>query len=60
MSVVTLTTDFGDADSFVGMMKGVMLRIEPSLRFVDISHKVAPQDIKQAAYFIASAFEYFP
>ncbi len=60
MSVVTLTTDFGDADAFVGMMKGVMLSIDPSVRFVDISHKVAPQNIREAAYLIATAFEYFP
>ncbi len=60
MAIVTLTTDFGLSDSFVGIMKGVMLRINPDVTFVDITHEISPQNIRQAAYVIASAFDYFP
>jgi len=60
MPVVTLTTDFGVADSFVGIMKGVMLNICPDIVPVDITHNIAPQDIRQGAYIISSAFSFFP
>ncbi|MBI4665742.1 MAG: SAM-dependent chlorinase/fluorinase [Nitrospinae bacterium] len=60
MAIITLTTDFGITDPFVGVMKGVMLSINPSARFVDITHEIEPQNIKQAVYVISSSFEYFP
>lgn len=58
--IVTLLTDFGHTDTYVGQMKGVMLAIEPSLRIVDLTHGVAPQDIVEGAFQLASAIDVFP
>jgi S-adenosylmethionine hydrolase len=58
--VITLLTDFGEADAFVGIMKGVMVGIAPQAQFVDLSHYIAPQDIKQAAYILTTATPFFP
>ncbi len=60
MSVITLTTDFGIQDEYAGIMKGVILSIDPSAVIVDISHQVDPQDLIQAAYMIKSSYKYFP
>ena len=58
--IVTLTTDFGLSDHFVGTMKGVILGICPQAQIVDISHEVKPFAIPEAAYLIAQAYRYFP
>ncbi len=58
--VVTLLTDFGLSDHFVGAMKGVMLGINPDLRFTDISHLIPPQDVFGAAFALHQACFYFP
>lgn len=58
--LITLTTDFGTADSYVGTMKGVILGIVPDARLVDLSHEVAPQDIRGAAYVLYAAYPFFP
>ena len=58
--VISLTTDFGLNDSYVGTMKGVILRIFPEARLVDITHQIAPQDILEASLIIGSAYRYFP
>jgi S-adenosylmethionine hydrolase len=60
MSIITLTTDFGTADGYVGTMKGVILGINPQARLIDISHHVVPQVIRQAAYILWTAVRYFP
>ena len=60
MSVVTLLTDFGDRDYFVGSMKGVILGINPQARIVDLSHRVTPHRIDEAAYLLKAAYRYFP
>lgn len=60
MSVITLTTDFGLQDGYVGIMKGVILSICPSATIVDITHAVSPQDIREAAYRIQAAYRFFP
>ncbi|MGD9119989.1 MAG: SAM-dependent chlorinase/fluorinase [Desulfobacterales bacterium] len=60
MPVITLLTDFGSADEYVGVMKGVVLSICPSVSIVDISHQLEPQDIVQAAYVVPAYFHYFP
>ena len=60
MSIITLTTDFGTSDGYVGTMKGVILSIAPDVRLVDISHEIAPQHIRQAAYVLHDAASYFP
>jgi S-adenosylmethionine hydrolase len=58
--LITLTTDFGAADGYVGTMKGVMLSIAPAARLVDISHEIAPQNIRQAAYVLYTSYAFFP
>lgn len=60
MTIVTLTTDFGLADGYVGAMKGVLLNIAPGAHLVDVSHDIAPQDVRQAAYVLRRAAPYFP
>ena len=60
MSIITLTTDFGNTDEYSGMMKGVILSLNPSAVIVDVTHHIAPQDLVQAAYSIYSSYRYFP
>jgi S-adenosylmethionine hydrolase len=57
---ITLTTDFGTRDYFVGSLKGVILGIHPEARIIDISHEVGPQNILEAAFLLKSAYRYFP
>ncbi|HLW85536.1 MAG TPA: SAM-dependent chlorinase/fluorinase [Candidatus Sulfotelmatobacter sp.] len=57
---VTLTTDFGTNDHFVGAMKGVILDIVPEAQIVDISHAVQPFDVLDGALTISQAYSYFP
>jgi S-adenosyl-L-methionine hydrolase (adenosine-forming) len=58
--VITLTTDFGTSDGFVGMMKGVILSINPQASIVDITHDIAPQNVEQGAFVLAASSKYFP
>ncbi len=58
--IVTLLTDFGLRDQYVAAMKGVMLGVNPDLKFVDISHLVPPQDIYTGAFILGQAYQYFP
>jgi len=58
--MITLLTDFGDADFYVGSMKGVILNINPNIQMVDISHAVYPQNIEQAAFVLKQVYHYFP
>ena len=60
MTLITLTTDFGLADSYVAVMKGVILGIAPQARIVDITHHIAPQNVRQAATVLQAAVPYFP
>jgi hypothetical protein len=57
---VTLTTDFGTSDHYVGTMKGVVYNINPAARVVDISHEVQSYDLLDGALTIAQAYSYFP
>ena len=59
-SIITLTTDFGLKDSYVGAMKGAILEINPEVKIVDISHAVTPQNVREGAYVLGSAYRYFP
>src|SRR5947208_10107564 len=59
-SVITLTTDFGLADHFAGVIKGVILGICPAAQIVDITHECAAFDISDAAFTIGQAYRYFP
>ena len=58
--IITLLTDFGLGDNFVGVVKGVILGINPGVKIVDISHGVMPGDILQAAFLLESSYRYFP
>lgn len=58
--IITLTTDFGLSDAYVGVMKGVILGINPRVQVVDITHAIPPQDVHEAAFLIHSAHRYFP
>ena len=58
--IITVTSDFGLRDPFVAEMKGVILSLNPGATLVDITHEIAPQDIKEAAFVIGSSFRYFP
>ncbi len=60
MSIIALTTDFGLADGFVGIMKGVILGIAPHARLVDLTHDIEPQNVRQALFILARATPYFP
>jgi len=60
MGIVTLTTDFGLRDSYVGAMKGVLLTVAPETRIVDLSHDVAPQNLLEAAFVVRGAWRFFP
>ena len=59
-SLLTLTTDFGHKDPFAGIMKGVILSINPKARIVDITHGISPHNIREAAFVIAGSYPYFP
>ena len=48
--ILTLITDFGDKSGYVGVMKGVILSINPDCQIVDISHQISPQDREEAAF----------
>lgn len=59
-SIITLTTDFGAGSSYVAQMKGVILSIDPSIRLVDVTHDIPPQDIRQAAIVLEDVARWFP
>jgi S-adenosylmethionine hydrolase len=58
--IITLTTDFGSNDHFVGTMKGVILEILPEAQIVDICHSVQAFDVLDGALTISQAYSYFP
>jgi S-adenosylmethionine hydrolase len=58
--IITLTTDFGQADGYVGAMKGVILSICPQATLVDLAHDIPPQDVRQAAHVLRTATPYYP
>ena len=58
--LIALLTDFGTTDTYVGVMKGVMLDINPDLQFVDLTHAIQPQNIQQAAFTLLNSYRYFP
>ncbi|MCC7083695.1 MAG: SAM-dependent chlorinase/fluorinase [Pirellulales bacterium] len=60
MSLVTLATDFGIGSPYVAAMKGVILSINPAVRLVDVSHNIAPQDIRHGAIVLAEATPWYP
>jgi S-adenosylmethionine hydrolase len=60
VNLITLTTDFGLADAFVGTMKGVILARAPRATIVDLTHGVAPGDIRAGAFALLTGCRYFP
>jgi len=60
MGFITLITDFGLADGYVGAMKGVIFSIAPHVTAVDISHAVPAQDVHSAAWILHTAYDTFP
>ena len=58
--IITLTTDFGTQDHYVGTMKGVILSVNPDATIVDITHSVQAFDVLDGAITIAQAYRYFP
>jgi S-adenosylmethionine hydrolase len=58
--IITLTTDFGLEDPFVGAMKGVILSIAPEVTIVDLTHHIPSHDILEAALVLRSSYSYFP
>jgi S-adenosylmethionine hydrolase len=60
MSIITLTTDFGTKDHYVGALKGKLLSENPDVRIVDITHHVDLFNISEASFIIASSYDSFP
>jgi S-adenosylmethionine hydrolase len=58
--IITLTTDYGTSDHFVGVMKGVILSINPEVNIVDLTHSVLAHDILDGALAIGQSYRYFP
>ncbi|MCL5005444.1 MAG: SAM-dependent chlorinase/fluorinase [Acidobacteria bacterium] len=58
--IITITTDFGEQDYFVGVMKGVILNINPEAVIVDINHQVNSFDVFDGAFTLAQSYLYFP
>jgi hypothetical protein len=60
MPIITLTTDFGLLDGYVGTMQGVILSIAPQVTLVDLSHQVPAQNVRAGAFVLYQAVPYFP
>lgn len=60
MRFISLLTDFGGRDPYVGVMKGVIYGINPGARIIDLGHEVPPQDIMGAAVVLQVSYKYFP
>jgi len=60
MSIITLTTDFGTKDHFVGAIKGTIYNELPNAKIVDISHEISPFNITETAYILKNAYKSFP
>ncbi|MGC2208297.1 MAG: SAM-dependent chlorinase/fluorinase [Candidatus Dormiibacterota bacterium] len=59
-AILTLLTDFGTSDGYVGALKGAIARVAPELRVVTITHGIPPHDIGAGAYWLAASAPYFP
>ena len=60
MAVMTLLTDFGTSDEYVGIMKGVIMGIDPMAVIVDLTHQIDPQDTVAAAHMMRASHRFFP
>lgn len=59
-NIITLTSDFGLEDHYVGAMKGVILSINPDIKIIDISHSVAKYDVLSGAFLLKNSYSYYP
>lgn len=59
-SIITLLTDFGVSGGYVGSSKGVILKINPDAKILDISHSIAPFDVWEGAFVLNGFYQYFP
>ena len=57
---IVLTTDFGNSDAYVGVMKGVILGINPGAAIIDLTHEVGPQNLRQGSFILGVNHSYFP
>jgi S-adenosylmethionine hydrolase len=60
MPLLSLLTDFGLSDPFVGEMKGIAKRVSPNLEMIDVTHGIARGDVREAAWVLAKAWRMFP
>src|SRR5215207_1942260 len=60
LPVITLLTDFGTADYFVGAVKGAILSVNPAATIVDITHEIPPQDVAAGAFTLLATYKTFP
>ncbi len=58
--IITLLTDFGLSDAYVGVMKGTIAQINPQLNIIDITHDISPQNIAAGRFCLMNAYAYFP
>ena len=58
--IITLTTDFGQEDGYVGAMQGVILSICPTVTLTTLTHDIPPQNVPAAAFVLYQAFGYYP
>jgi S-adenosylmethionine hydrolase len=58
--IITLTTDFGEGDHYVAMMKGVILSINPDATIIDVTHQIPAHSIKEGSLIIKASYTYFP
>lgn len=59
-SIITLTTDFGLGDHYVGVMKGVVLSINENAALVDVTHSIASHDVGAASFVVGNSYRFFP
>lgn len=60
MRIITLTTDFGEADHYIACMKGVILQLAPPAQIVDVTHLIQPHDVVHGAFVLRQVFDHFP
>jgi S-adenosylmethionine hydrolase len=60
MPIITLTSDWGQRDYFLGAVKGKILNLLPSANIIDISHGISPFNLKQASFIIRNSYPHFP
>ena len=58
--LLVFTTDFGTADPYAGIIRGVVLGINPQARLADLTHQIRPQDVAQASFVLGNSYRYFP